>query len=70
MVKEETSIPEWIPRTRVHCMVKLGRLGFAFVASAKRNIRSESLGGGGCEAVQELVREIPAICGSGPTQFV
>ena len=85
-MSEETSLsgsPEWIPRTRVHCMVKeetfgrmahptpswttqqLGSLESALVAFENRHIRSESLGGG-CEAVQELVREIPAICGSYP----
>ena len=84
-MSEETSLsgsPEWIPRTRVHCMVKeetFGRMahptpypGPPSIWAAwsrhwshlKRDISDRSLSGGGCEAVQELVREIPAICGS------
>jgi len=62
MVKEETfgrmahPTPSWTTQ-------QLGSLESALVAFENRHIRSESLGGG-CEAVQELVREIPAICGS------
>ena len=57
----EDGAPNSLPWTTQH----LGGLESALVAFENRHIRSESLGGV-CEAVQELVREIPAICGSYP----